>query len=42
MKFRSGREIQSKIMILILILALNNILILTNTLRNDTKFGRYL
>ena len=40
MKCRSDIEIQSKIMILILIL--NRILILTKTLWNDTKFGRYL
>ena len=42
MKCRSDIEIQSKIMILILILILNRILIFTKTLRNDTKFGGYL
>ena len=42
MKYRSGIEIQSKIMILILILILNRIFILTKTLRNNTKFGGYL
>ena len=42
LKCRSGIEIQSQIMILILILILNRILILTKTLRNDTKFGGYL
>ena len=42
MKCRSGIEIQSKIMILILILILNRILILKKTLRNDAKFGGYL
>ena len=40
MKCRFGIEIQSKIMILILIL--NRILIFTKTLRSDTKFGGYL
>ena len=40
MKCRSGIEIQSKIMILILIL--NRILIFTKNLRSDTKFGVYL
>ena len=40
MKCRSGIEIQSKI--IILILNLNRILILTKTLRNDPKFGGYL
>ena len=37
MKCRSGIEIQSKIMILILILILNRILISKKTLRNDTN-----
>ena len=40
MKYRSGIEIQSKIMILILIL--NRIVIFIKTLRSDTKFGGYL
>ena len=40
MKCRSGIEIQSKIMILILIL--NRNLIFAKTLRSDTKFGGYL
>ena len=42
MKCRSGIEIQSNIMILILILILNRILIWKKTLRNDTKFYGYL
>ena len=42
MKCRSGIEIQSNIMILILILILNRISIFTKTLRSDTKFGGYL
>ena len=40
MKGSSGIEIQSRIMILILIL--NRILIFTDTLQSDTKFGGYL
>ena len=40
MKCRSGITIQNKIMILILIL--DRILILTETLRSDTEFGGYL
>ena len=42
MKRSSSIKIQSKIMILILILIMNRILILTKTLRNDTKFIGYL
>ena len=42
MKCRSGIEIQSNIIILILMLILNRILIFTKTLRSDTKFGGYL
>ena len=38
MKCRSGIEIQSKIIILIL----NRILVVKKTLRNDAKFGGYL
>ena len=39
---RSGIEIQSNIMILILILIMNRILTFTKTLRSYTKFGGYL
>ena len=39
---RSGIEIQSNIMILILNLILNRILILTKTLRSDGRFDGYL
>ena len=42
MKCRSGIEIQSNTMILILTLILNRILIFTKTLRSDTKFLEYL
>ena len=42
MKSRSGIEIQSKLIILILILILNRILIFTKTLRSDIKFRGYL
>ena len=42
MKYRSGIEIQSNIMILILILILNRIMIFTKTLRSDTKYSGYL
>ena len=40
MKYESGIEIQTKIMILILIL--NKIYILAKALRNGTRFGGYL
>ena len=42
MECRSGIEIQSNTMILILTLILNRILIFTKTLRSDTKFLQYL
>ena len=42
MKCRSGIEIQSNTMILILTLILDRILIFTKTLRSDTKFLEYL
>ena len=42
MKCRASIGIQSKIMIMIMILILNRVSILTKTLRNDTQFGGYL